>query len=414
MKKVCLIHPNHENSTDCRLDPPLGLLYIAYNLLLHGISVEINDLSGRDDYYIPYADVYGITVYITSINETKKIIEQCKIVNPDCKIVVGGAHPTARPNDFPYVDKVIQGYGENEFIQYLYPEKKFKSIPVLDLLPAYELVDINSYHRKIDGEKSLPIITSRGCTGKCAFCGLTSMHKRNGGVKFASPEQIYKQLEQIYKLGIKTLNIQDDIFTLSRKRLKKILNIIKEFGFKFRCMGRAGYDIEETYKMLASSGCSEISWGIESGSQYILDRMRKDVKVQDNYNVIQWAKKYGIKSRGFFIIGFPGETKATLEETKNFIINSDIDQYFFSNFIPYPGTDVALNPEKYGIINMSDNFDDYYQVSKDGTGGAVIDTKWLSKQEFKKFELEFREWIKNNKLFVGSRQDYEKILYGDE
>jgi radical SAM superfamily enzyme YgiQ (UPF0313 family) len=194
------------------------------------------------------------------------------------------------------------------------------------------------------------------------------------------------------------------------ERLYKILDSVKELGIRFRCMGRAGFDSEEVYKRLADAGCDQIAWGIESGSQYMLDRMNKKVKVQDNKDVIQWAKKYGITSRCFFIIGFPGETRETIEETKQFIIDADPDQYFVSNFTPYPGTDVGDNPSKYGITNMITDYSQYYQVSKDGTGGITIDTEWLSMKEFRELELDFRGWIKG-RGFRGKAQTYEDKLY---
>lgn len=809
--KTVLIHPPHLNSTDDRLDPPLGLLYIASHLRKNNLDVEIVDLSGNVNWNIPYADFYGITVYISSLQITKDIIQKCKSINPNSKIIVGGAHPTACPNDFSYADHVVVGYGEvsiidiingkekNHIINGKEPENYFE-------FPSYDLIDINSYSRKISNQLSLPYLTSRGCpyhcfpkgvkvivsnksnksiekievgdkliafndgklvetevkelfkndtinllkltfednssinctpehpffvgenwiraqdlkiddeiykinfrdkisfqkklynpmknqeirdkvsktlktrikngeiiggfklvwkkhskeemnikyknldkwkemcnntsnrmkinnpmknknisdkvknilkkknnsgeivpyfkkapkelwhmkyistekdwidwkkrnstrlkinnpmhkphvnnlfnreingietlllkileenfpnryefTGysnkigwfypdytskdgekklielygcywhkckgccpdpknewwlehhkrriknyekfgykvleiwehelkdeeslikkignftynglkikniekiktkkevynfrcepyenyfvstsnggnyilshNCSFCGLEQMHKLLGyGVKFADSDTVIKDIKKIKEeFNIKSINFQDDIFTLKPKRLFKILGEIKSLNLRFRCMGRAGNDSEEIYKRLADSGCEAIAWGIESGSQYILDRMKKKVKVEDNYNVIQWAKKYGITSRAFFIIGFPGETKDTLEETKRFIEYSNPDQLFVSTFVPYPGTEVGNNLEKYGIINITDDYDQFYQVSKDGTGGITTDTKWLSKEEFRELEIEFREWIKKRPM-RGLLQDYE-------
>lgn len=417
--KICLIHPPHLNSTDDRLDPPLGLLYIANNLEQNGFDVEILDLSGMEYFNIPYADIYGITVYITSLYFTKRIISLCKTVNPNCKIVIGGAHPTARPDDIQSVDYVVRGYGEqalvdiakgietNRIIDGKEPDNLFEML-------AYHLIDINSYNRRIAGEISLPLMTSRGCPYHCAFCGLEQVHKMLGyNVRFDSFDNVKKEIERIKSLGVNCINFQDDIFTLKKERLYQILDVIKSLNMKFRCMGRAGYDCEEIYKKLSESGIDQISWGIESGSQYILDRMKKNVKIKDNYDVIRWAKKYGITTRAFFVIGFPGETKQTLEETKQFIIKSDPDQYFISTFVPYPGTEVYNNPEKYGVIGMSNDFSDYYQVSKDGTGGMTTDTRWLTRQQFRELELEFRNWLKKNKPFKGVKQEYEKKLYGE-
>ncbi len=412
--KVVLIHPDHENSTDSRLDPPLGLLYIAAYLRKNNIDVEVCDLSGQPNLIIPYADIYGITSYISTLEITKKITDSCRKTNPNCKIVIGGAHATACPEDFPYADHVVVGFGEKAMYDIVSGSNinriqiGYQNINPI-LYPAYDLIDPFSYHRKIGGKTSLPVLTSRGCPYKCSFCGLERMHKLTGSiVNLLFPEDVYYIVSKIKNdFGIDKINFQDDIFTLNRKRLFKILDLIKSLNIGFRCMGRANYDTEETYEKLAEAGCSDISWGIESGSQLILDRMNKQVKVQDNYNVIKWAKKYGITSRAFFIFGFPGETKDTIEETKRFIENSDPDQIFVSSMVPYPATDVGDNPEKYGISNMSKDYNQYYQVSKDGTGGITIDTEWLSKEEFRELELNFREWTKQRPM-RGFLQDYEK------
>ena len=424
--RVELIHPPHPNSTDDRLDMPLGLLMIASHLEANNIEVGITDLSGIEyliDTNIPYADIYGITVYITSMNITKQIIRLCKIKNPNCKIILGGAHPSVRPYDFEFADHVVIGNGEEAMVRIAKGEienniKFVTGKPPKDyfLFPSYHLLQPETYHRKINGKISLPYLTSRGCPFKCHFCGLNTMHKLIDGslhksVCFAEPETVYNQLKRIKdEFGIDSIAFQDDIFTMKPERLYKILDLIKPLNLKFRCMGRAGYDTEETYKRLADAGCEQVSWGIESGSQYILDKMNKKVTVQDNYNVIQWAKKYGINTRAFFIIGFPGETKKTLEETKQFIIDADPDQYFASSFIPYPGTEVGDNPEKFGIINITKDLNQFYQISKDGTGGLTIDTKWLTMEKFRELELEFREWL-NNREFRGNKQEYEKRLY---
>lgn len=413
--KVCLIHPPHANSTDDRLDPPMGILHISSHLRKNNLDVTICDLSGQSSFDIPYADVYGITAYISSVGLTREIVKQCKKVNSRCRIVVGGAHPSARPDDFAYADHVVIGYGESAMVNIVLGTETRQFIvgtepSDLFLFPSYDLVDINSYHRKIDGKPSLSYLTSRGCPFKCTFCGLHKMHKLGFGVRMMEPEDVYAQIKRMVdEFGIEAINFQDDIFTFNPKRLFRILDLIAPLKLKFRCMGRAGYDTEEVYERLAESGCVQVAWGIESGSQYILNRMRKQVKVDDNYNVIQWAKKYGITTRAFFIIGFPGETRTTLEETKQFIRDADPDQCFVSSFVPYPGTDVGDNPGKFGIINKSTDFNQYYQVGKDGTGGLTIDTEWLTREEFRELELDFRHWISLRPM-RGSLQEYEKRM----
>ena len=107
--KVVLIHPPHPDSKDDRLDPPMGLLYIAAHLENNGIDVEVLDLSGQQSWTIPFANIYGITSYVATLKITNHIANHCKTVNPRAKVIIGGAHASVRPQDFPYADKVVQG-----------------------------------------------------------------------------------------------------------------------------------------------------------------------------------------------------------------------------------------------------------------------------------------------------------------
>lgn len=417
--KIELLHPPHLDSCEDRLDPPLGLLLIAsYIQKVHDVEIRINDLSGNFDsskWNIEPADIYGLTVYAPSFFVSKQIISECRRINPKAKIVVGGAHPTALPGQFDdLADYVVIGEGEEALCKIISgcEKKQVKEKTRFGVFPAYDLVDLNTYHRKIAGKPSIPYITTRGCPYNCNFCGV---HYKNrlSGVRFTPIEVVKEDLNVLKETGIEAINFQDDIFTLNKERLFAILDTIKELGLVFRCMGRAGLDTEEVYERLADSGCAQISWGIESGSQHILDRMNKKVLVQDNFDVIQWAKKYGINSRAFFIFGFPSETRETIQETKDFIDKADPDQFFVSSFIPYPGTPTWRNPRKFGIIKISSDFSQFYQVGKDGTGGVTIDTEWLNMDQFRELELEFREWIRHREM-RGLLQDYEEILYHKE
>jgi anaerobic magnesium-protoporphyrin IX monomethyl ester cyclase len=417
--KVELIHPPHANSVDDRLDPPLGLLLIAAHLRreIPGIEVRVNDMSGPARPAIGHADVYGITSYCTSLSFTERLARSIRRQEPKAKIVVGGANPTAMPEAYAFADHVIVGAGERAMLSIIRGEvtdRIVRAAPVdqelMALFPAYDLVDLSSYHRTIDGAPSVPMLSARGCPYRCAFCGQGTMHRLYGTAK-ADPRQVFDHIRRVVdECGVRAINFQDDVFTLVRRRLYELLDLIGTLGIVFRCHGRAGADNEEVYERLAEAGCRQVAWGIESGSQRMLDLMRKRAKVRDNRNVIRWAKKYGIISRAFFVIGFPGETAETMEETRRFIAEADPDQYFVSNFVPYPGTPVWENPERYGISRMSLDLDQYYQVGADGTGGLTIDTKWLSRAEFRELELSFRGWLRENKPRRGPLLDYERDL----
>ncbi len=413
--KIELIHPPHPQSTEDRLDAPLGLLYLAANLEKNGYSVKINDLSGmpEKDWKIGKADIYGTTIYAPTLNISERIAKICKTINPYSKVVAGGAHPTAVPKQISNAFDVV-GIGEGEEIiidiAKDYPNnKRFykKSLERnLDIYPnpAYHLVDLFSYKRKFEGEQAITILTSRGCPYSCAFCGLPEQHKK---MKYRTPKNVTEEIKSIQeKYGINKFNFQDDTFTVNKSRLHKMLGLFEPLGIGFRAHGRSGLDTLEDYVKLKEAGCNVVAWGIESGSQKILDLMNKQTTVKQNEEVIRMAREVGLLTRAFFIIGFPGEDKQTIKETKEFIERANPDQYFVSNFVPYPGTDVWNNPEKYGITKIYTDFEKYYQVDDTGFGSRNIETKDLPTKEFKEIEIDFREWI-NKRKQKGSIQDYE-------
>jgi len=270
--------------------------------------------------------------------------------------------------------------------------------------PSYHLIDPFSYKRKFNGEQAITILTSRGCPFRCSFCGLPEQHKI---MRYRTPENIVKEIKSIQeKYGINKFNFQDDTFTVKKSRLHNMLELFEPLEIGFRAHGRSGLDKPEDYIRLGKAGCDTLAWGIESGSQKILDLMNKQTTVKNNEDVIKWAKDIGITTRAFFILGFPGEDKNTIEETKEFIEKTNPDQYFVSNFVPYPGTDVWKHPEKYGITKIYTEFEKYYQVDDTGFGSRNIETKNLSNDEFKELEKDFRVWI-NKRPQKGFIQDYE-------
>ena len=177
----------------------------------------------------------------------------------------------------------------------------------------------------------------------------------------------------------------------------------------FRCLTRVGFDTTEVYRNLKSAGCDLVCLGVESGSQYILDRMNKQITVAESIYAVKQAKEAGLRVRVFLVIGFPGETKETLDETKRFLENARPDEYLVSNFIPYPGSAVWNNPAKFGITEMKKDFSQYFQVAGEGYGGINISTDVLSAEDFSGLESGFRKWVKD---FYKRGFAYGRVLQG--
>ena len=188
IKKVCLVNPPQLNSIDDRLDPPLGLMYIAGVLERKSVDVSIIDLAGekREEWsrLIKEADIYGLTIFSASLNTSREIARVIKQKNNDAILVAGGPHPTSLPEStsrYPEFDHVLVGEGEFAFLDFIRNSENgirneriicARTIENLDSLPmpARHLTDMSSYRREVEGRKATSVITSRGCPYNCSFC----------------------------------------------------------------------------------------------------------------------------------------------------------------------------------------------------------------------------------------------------
>jgi len=413
MKKICLINPPQFNSIDDRIDPPLGLMYIAATLEQNGYSPVITDLAARkkEDWktLIPPADIYGFTIFSASLNTARDIAKVIKQQYKGSSIIAGGPHPTSLPNEtiaYPEFDHVIVGEGEYAFIDFMRNNevglknekiiraKRIENIDQLSL-PARHLVDMQSYTREVEGKKATSLITSRGCPYDCNFC-CKDIHGTK--VRYESPDKVIQEIADIQKnYDIHSFIFYDDIFTLNRKRLPVICDQLKNMNITFRCNGRAGINTYEDYVLLREAGCQEIAFGIESGSQTILDKINKRTTVAKNLETILTSKKAGLLTKAYMVVGFPGETQETINETKNFMDVADPDKFTIFQFVPLPGCDVWKHPEKYGIIEMAKDWDQFYNIAGQYEGGASFKTVDLSPERIKYLHDDLIHYLFNRK-----------------
>ena len=431
---IDLIKVPDPTSIDDLLDEPLGLLYLGASLRENNHDVRITNLAGHDinswKPEIKEADLYAIQLFTPTsyigINIAKFIKEKF-----DKPVICGGAHPTAtvefeyplisEPEEFSIFDNIILGEGEHSIVRVADAYKNKKKIPriikskfIKDLnsipFPARDLVDMNMFHRKVDGERSFGIIGSRGCAYKCNFCDRSLFGEK---VRSRSIENIVSEIKEIISnYNVRHFEFFDDRWTFSKKRLRDFKDKVKDLNISYRCNGRSDILSKEVYDLVYESGGKMICFGIESGSQRMLDLINKKTTVEKNFEAIKIAQSSGLKVMGYFIAGFPGETKETIKESIEFVKKSGIDQAQFYTFIPLPGCTVAKNPEKFGITRMSRNYEDYFHVTgKDGRGGKVIDTKYLSADELQEEVKGIRKFLKEHK-WRGEMQDYYKENLG--
>jgi len=389
--KICLIHTPVEELKDDRLDPPMGLLYLGSWLKTKAnadyYDVSIVDLSGVDagkwQMFIPVADWYGFSTYTPNYHVTLGIKKVALSVNPNALTIAGGPHATAMPNevakDFDYV---VVGDGEvaiGRIINNRPLEKIHKEVPLFDAdhLPYvdYELVGLNSYHRIVNGQKRIPIFSSRGCPYRCSFC--TSKTDQYGRYlrQRSVPHfvgEIKQILEKYHGIGFR---IKDDYFG---SNVKWMLEFARECPpINYDCLLRANYSplIPE---ILKTSGCDMVSMGLESGSGVILQAMHKGNTAKQNRLAVLGLKDVGIKVLTWIIVGFPGETWDTVKETVDMLNESAPDIYTVYPLIPYPGTDVYNNRDKYGLRIIDNDFSHYFYIMGDYEAGYVYETDTLS------------------------------------
>ncbi len=421
MKVLLIQTPCYELEQD-RLEPPLGLLYLATLLNQHGCQAQIADLSSVPAEhwadFIPPASVYGFSTYTATYHRTLKVLQIAREISPTAWTVAGGPHASALPEavarDF---DFVVVGEGEQAMLRLVQALQSDNSVPhilreppIADLdtlpFPDYSLVDVDSYRRVVDGRPSLSILSSRGCSYRCVFCNsiVTSRYRR---VRFRSTANVTREICQLEEnWGITSFRFQDDTFTLNLPRLQDMTAMLREQGITYRCFGRADRCSQQVTDLLCEGGCRHIAFGVESGSPIILERMQKGQTVQDIRQGIANAKASGLMVRVYLIVGFPGETWETVQETVDLMSECAPDEFIVYPLIPYPGTLLYQQPDAFGITAINPNFSQYFQIRRERGTGYVFQTDNLDEEiiaEMRAYIIEHLEptiaWAGNSKKF---------------
>jgi radical SAM superfamily enzyme YgiQ (UPF0313 family) len=220
----------------------------------------------------------------------------------------------------------------------LNPDRPF--IPDLDDLPVprHELLPLDKQRMPMIKGPFTFIVTSRGCPAGCKYC-IKHVSYQNS-VRLRSPERIVEELEYLAQLGIHNIHMYADLFTVNREQVVGLCRLIIERGLKLRwtCNSRVDYVDAEMLSLMGQAGCWLISWGIESANEQILKRARKGYRKEQAVRALQWAHAAGIKNWGYFIIGLPGETEQTIQETIAYAKTLPVDIALFHIAAPYPGT----------------------------------------------------------------------------
>jgi anaerobic magnesium-protoporphyrin IX monomethyl ester cyclase len=329
--------------------PPLGLWYIGAALKLHGFEVEYCDRSV--DKEIPYGDVYGVTGTSPQSKSMRQTIGMLA-KRENSYVVAGGPHATLFPHrvrDWG-ADAVVAGEGEVVGPRIMGANREgiinAPRVMGLDGLPFPDRSDAERYHYELNGRKATTMMTSRGCPFECAFCSHGLWGKQ---VRMRSASNVLHEVKQLKDMGYQSVMFYDDTFTLHANRTVIISQGLGNLGLTWRCFIRADRADVQMLKAMRDGGCEEVGLGVESGSQAILNTICKKTTVKQNAEVIDLCKRLGISVKAFIIVGLPGESWETVEETRAFLREHRPDRLDVCVYVPMPGTPITDNPKDYDI-----------------------------------------------------------------
>ena len=437
--KVLLINPPYpfEESPS----PPFGLMALAAYLVENGVTVKIEDyivnpysmdrIQGVLDTFKP--DVVGATAVTMTINRSLDILRDYRECNPNIKTVMGGPHVTFDANAIlennPWIDYIVRGEGELSFMELLEnidspssmenvkgisyrkhgkvhnnPRRAFiEDINILPF-PARHLVELSKY-RALGFPVNL--MTSRGCPFSCIFCVGSKMVGRR--VRYFDVERIVDEFEMLSKMKFKQINVVDDLFTSNKKRCIAICKSIINRGISHPWTAFARVDTVnlELLENLKEAGCTTLCFGIESGNQEILDRVKKKITLEKCRKAVDLCNEVGIDPMTSYILGLPGETPETVRKTMDFAKELS-PNYGYHILAPFPGTEVRDKKEEYGMRILTSDWDQY------DANRSVADTGAISHQQIDSIVNEFNDGIVRYVKDIQKKLDNGESLSEDE
>lgn len=341
-----------------------------------------------------------------------------KDIYPKAFVVLMGTHPTALPKETMELNGKIDGIAKGE-ADYIIRDlaialrdgialsevkglvyRKNGEIVINESMPLITDVDSIPWAAKLIKQflepedyffaaaayPEIQIFTGRGCPARCYFCVFPqTIHGHKYRVR--SAESVVDEFEYIVNNfpNVKEVVIEDDTFTINKERTQEICKLLIQKGInkkvKWLCNARVTLDYE-TMKLMKKSGCSLIIPGIESGSQELLNNMKKGTKISQIEEYVKNAKKAGLLIHACYMVGNKGETKETMEQTLKFAIKLDTDTAQFYTLHPYPGTEAYNWAVDAGYLK-NDNFEDW--IKEDGTHNCVINLDNISAKELVEF-----------------------------
>lgn len=432
----------------------MGLAYIAAVLERKGHDVSILDMPAlrmnlenlKKFGSANEVDIYGISCTLFSLREGIKCARIIKNVRPKAKVILGGYCTMFSPDTIltkaPFFDFIVRGEGEYTMLELcdaLEEKEKIHHVaglsfkedgeifhnpdrpPINNLdelpFPARHLLPNGRYKLHPPFGIYNPITTmeaSRGCPYNCIFCCFSHAYRCR------SVNRIVEEIEHVInEYKIKEIYFVDPTFTLDEPRIVQMCDEVIERGLKFAwtCQTRPDLVSKPLLNKMKEAGCYLISYGIESGSQEILDKLKKDTREEQIEKAITWTREARIRSSAYLIIGSPGETVESVKKTLGLMSQIEPDYVSYSGISILPGTKVYrdtiqnISPKNdwYENFLFSDKTSEWPIYATPAFPRAEI-SKWIE-QGLKEFYLNPKYWIRRL-LDLKSISDAKNLVRG--
>lgn len=354
---ILLVQPE-TNFLTPRFAPSQALLILGTLAQNNGHKIKILHIETLDRSLVTHLvdfkpDIVGITINTFQVSSARYAVDMVRTFGKSIKIVIGGPHAEWFDRD---VDERVIGEGEDKWLALL------GNGPMTELPPIdYGLVDLNDFTgiSPVWATPSACMMASRGCPSRCTFCNTPIFCGTK--VRLGKPEYIISELQRLHdNWGVKEMTFQDDTFNASVKWATEILERIIAAGLNDKMIFKLQWRVNEklvTQELLdlaKKAGVRNIFYGVESGSQMMLDRMRKGITVPEIKRAFDVTHKTGITTIASFIVGLPGETWDTIWETQRLISEIKPTYFSWSFFVPFPGTEATKEAFSKGHIKNID------------------------------------------------------------
>lgn len=428
--------------------PPLGLAYLAAALEKANIEVKILDFV-----VFPYSRSYleselksfsphlvGSTSVTMTFDNAIKVIKDVKSINPEILTVMGGPHVTfcvaETMESFPELDFIVLGEGEETIVELTRVVEEQRDpgsltgivyrdgSEIINTGFRQSLIDVNSLpvparhllplgrYRALN--MSISMTTSRGCPFKCIFCvGRKMVGAR---VRYRNPASVVDEVEYLNTLNFPQINIADDLFTANARHCIGVCDEILKRNLQVRWTSFARVDTvsRTVLAKMQEAGCHTVSFGVETANAGILKTIKKGITIQQVIEAVKLCNEVGITPQASFILGLPGETPETLEESIAFgdKLKDMGVSHGYHLLAPFPGTEVREKSGTYGIKILTNDWSEYH------ANRAIVETSSVTHKMLDErvivWEKEFDKWLddirKNLKKGTATEDEARQLI----